>query len=296
MKPFRASEEDWQTVENGSQQEGAYIIVPVWRTIRELRDRVAALEASAAAAIEPPAEPPDAPQTLHTVALAMVDILERLFPAVLPEILDTIRRAIREPMVATGEGPVPTDEKLLDEHWDPSDSVAGALRSAYNLGRQHASTTCPDIRQGDGDLAQQAAPPAPLPALEVGQKWRRRDGVVVEVTRFDVGWEVGDWLYDSDHKYGRNDKSEPHQYDLIELVSAAPAPVESLQVEDESLKPLWQIMCEAQELELKDNPMAEIAEVYKSMIFAVADWCQKRGNMIASGSQWAELLRQEAGK
>jgi hypothetical protein len=295
MEPFKASLIDWKIVKDGSQRGSGCTI---WCTIRELRDRVAALEASAAAAIEPPAEPPDAPQTLHTVALAMVDTLEWSFPGVLPQIVDTIRRAIREPMVATGEGPVPTDEKLLDEHWDPSDSVAGALRSAYNLGRQHASPTCPDIRQGDGDLAQQAAPPAPLPALEVGQKWRRRDGVVVEVTRFDVGWEVGDWLYDSDHKYGRNDKSKPHQYDLIELVSAAPAPapVESPQVEDESLKPLWQIMCEAQELELKDNPMAEIAEVYKSMIFAVADWCQKRGNMIASGSQWAELLRQEAGK
>jgi hypothetical protein len=65
-------------------------------------------------------------------------------------------------------------------------------------------------------------------------------------------------------------------------------------VEDESLKPLWQIMCEAQELELKDNFMAEIAEVYKSMIFAVADWCQARTDTIANGSQWAELLRQEA--
>jgi hypothetical protein len=214
----------------------------------------------------------------------MVDILERSFPAVLPEILDTLRRAIREPMVATG-GPVATDDELL-EIWDSSRSIASGIRSAYNLGRQHASPTCPDIRQGDGDLAQWLAAHAPLPPLEVGQKWRRRDGEVVEVTRFDVGWEVGDWLYDSDHKYGRNDKSEPHQYDLIALVSAAPAPapVESPQVEDESLKPLWQIMCEAQELELKDNFMAEIAEVYKSMIFAVADWCQARTDTIANGS------------
>jgi hypothetical protein len=165
----------------------------------------------------------------------MVDILERLFPAVLHQIVDTIRRAIREPMVATGEGPVPTDEKLLDEHWDPSDSVAGALRSAYNLGRQHA-TTCPHIRQGDGgsnycDLAQQVAASAPLPPLAVGQMWRRRDGEVVKVTRFNVGWHVGGFWYDSNHKYARNDKSEPHEYDLIELVSPAPAPAGSPQVE-----------------------------------------------------------------
>jgi hypothetical protein len=125
----------------------------------------------------------------------------------------------------------------------------------------------------------------------------------VEVEKYELDsdgtdtWMAGIWWYDSNHKVKLEDPGAP-EYDLIELVSPAPAPVESPQAEDESLKPLWQIMCEAQaqELELKDNPMAELAEVYGSMIFAVADWCQKRGNMIASGSQWAELLRQEAGK
>ena len=41
-------------------------------------------------------EPDDEPQTLHSVALGMVDSLA--FHEVLPEILDTLRRAIREPM------------------------------------------------------------------------------------------------------------------------------------------------------------------------------------------------------
>ena len=45
----------------------------------------------------------DEPQTLHTIALKMVDTLEQL--RVLPEILDTLRRAIREPMQQTTPEP-----------------------------------------------------------------------------------------------------------------------------------------------------------------------------------------------
>jgi hypothetical protein len=57
----------------------------------ELRARVERLEQ----AQQPEPEPADG-QTLHTVALRMVDTLANL--DVLPEITDTIRRAIREPM------------------------------------------------------------------------------------------------------------------------------------------------------------------------------------------------------
>jgi len=46
--------------------------------------------------IEQDSEDDDEPQTLHTIALRMVDTLEQL--RVLPEILDTLRRAIREPI------------------------------------------------------------------------------------------------------------------------------------------------------------------------------------------------------
>ena len=63
--------------------------------ILELRARVERLEQ----AQQP--EPAD-DQTLHTVALRMVDTLANL--GVLPEILDTIRQAIREPM----EPPAPS--------------------------------------------------------------------------------------------------------------------------------------------------------------------------------------------
>ena len=68
MEPFRASEEDWQVIERESLGPwGGH-----WRVILELRGRVAALEASAAAATEPPVEPPNDPQILHTVAVGNV--------------------------------------------------------------------------------------------------------------------------------------------------------------------------------------------------------------------------------
>jgi hypothetical protein len=49
----------------------------------------------------------DTPETLHTVALKMVDTLDNL--GILPEITDTLRRAIREPMVP----PASTDDELV---------------------------------------------------------------------------------------------------------------------------------------------------------------------------------------
>jgi hypothetical protein len=75
------------------------------QALLHLLGRVEALEAAAAGA-QPDkldrlaevfrAEDEADPQTLHTVALRMVDTLERMH--VLPEILDTLRRTIREPM------------------------------------------------------------------------------------------------------------------------------------------------------------------------------------------------------
>jgi hypothetical protein len=54
----------------------------------------------------------DDPQTLHTVALGMVDSLERL--QVLTEILDTLRRAIQEPMEQSTPPPAPAPETLAE--------------------------------------------------------------------------------------------------------------------------------------------------------------------------------------
>jgi len=55
-------------------------------------------------------------------------------------------------------------------------------------------------------------------------------------------------------------------------------------------------MHDAQERELTDNPMADHSEVYGAMIHAVADWMQQRSGTIANGSQWAEILREEASR
>jgi hypothetical protein len=238
MEQFKASPIDWEIIEDESGN------LPGSATIRELRDRVVALEAKASQGATPDyvlsvedakmLQPmySDTPQTLHTVSLGMVDTLGRLPDPPLPEILYTLRRAIREPMVADG-GPVATDGEIADAA-NQCLTPAAARRAIYNLGRQHVSPTCPHIRQGDGgsnycDLAQQAGVPAPLPPLEGGQKWRRRDGVVVEVNPKWAGYPgfiVGGMLYECGHHYICGGLSEPHAWDLIELVELAPTPFE----------------------------------------------------------------------
>jgi hypothetical protein len=161
----------------------------------------AATEESSAAHSEP--ADPDAPQTLHDVALAHVDTLGRYFD-ILPAILDTIRRAIREPMAAPG-GRVATDEEL-ESAYDTAFAESGhgykheaGVRAVYNLGRQHAPA-CPHIRSsGDSNwcaLAEQQAHTEPAPPAPAG-------GLVeevmeaAEVTAVEAKWAldaVADWL------------------------------------------------------------------------------------------------------
>jgi len=88
--------------------------------------------------IEQDCEDDDEPQTLHTIALKMVDTLEQMH--LLPEILDTLRRAIREPMEhPTPEAaPVVTDAELR-QIWEGANYVEDALRAIYDLGRQHGA-------------------------------------------------------------------------------------------------------------------------------------------------------------
>ena len=63
--------------------------------------------------------------------------------------------------------------------------------------------------------------------------------------------------------------------------------------------PLWQLMHDAQERELADNPMADDSEFYGAMIRAVADWLDTQqeapvGSATASADYFAAMLRQEA--
>jgi hypothetical protein len=301
MEPFKASEGDWQVIESESQK--TYTVAgAASRTILELRDRVAALEATAAATTPPPAEPPGDPQTLHTVALAMVDTLERLPDPPLPEILDTLRRAIRGPVVADG-GPLATDGEIAAAA-NQCLTAAAARRAIYNLGRQHVSPTCPHIRQGDSgsqycDLARQTAELAPLPPLEAGQKWRRRDGVVVEVERCvglttngcTTGWagEVDDWWYIGDHKFG-DDKTQSHPWDLIELVEPAPTPVK---LPEPDGVPLVTVIEDIYIFRggREGDPLGA-----RRVIHAVADWIEARYDMISNGHDCENLLRREAGR
>jgi len=113
--------------------------------------------------IEQDAKDDEGPQTLHTIALGMVDTLEQMH--LLPEILDTLRRAIREPMQQADPetAPVAPDEELRKIWRFKSDAIV-SLRDVYNLGREHgaAAAHCPHIRGSDEGtsycaLAEQAA-------------------------------------------------------------------------------------------------------------------------------------------
>lgn len=150
---FRASEKDWEAIMRRATPEGVGVC--------ELRDRVAALEAARQAEVEllhaaraeqqqeagvkdsltaqPEPSDSDVPGSLHDVALAHVETLGRSFH-ILPQILHTLRRAIREPMAApAGAGRVATDEELIAV-WDrcPGTYVE-RRRAVYNLGRQHGA-------------------------------------------------------------------------------------------------------------------------------------------------------------
>jgi hypothetical protein len=101
--PHRATPDEWAAVQLHADPD-AYCHRD--SCILELHYRVEALEAAQQAVTEESlTAQDDAPQTLHTVALGMVDSLERL--PVLPEILDTLRRAIQEPMEQSTPPPAP---------------------------------------------------------------------------------------------------------------------------------------------------------------------------------------------
>jgi hypothetical protein len=156
---------------------------------------------------EPEPADPDTPQSLHDVALAHVDTLGRSF-GLLPDILDTIRRAIREPMAAPTEpGKVATDEALAD-CWLELKGRDGfvpleVLRAVYNLGRQHGA---PVEQQAPAKPAPKPAPPAPAGGLvdEVME--------AAEVTATYAEWAldaVADWL----ERHQSTHETEPDSID-----------------------------------------------------------------------------------
>jgi len=128
-------------------QADAQVMQELLRRIEALEQRPIAGAVELADEAEEPAE--DQPQTLHSVALQMVDMLARL--GVLLEIRETLKRAIREPMApAAIAGPVATDEEL-HRIFHVRQLYMDSLRDVYNLGREHGAsqTSCPHIRSSD---------------------------------------------------------------------------------------------------------------------------------------------------
>lgn len=164
----RTSMENWITRAEIHGNRALFDAGVEWAT-RRAEQQTTTEEPSAA---EPAPADPDTPQTLHDVALAHVDSLKFRDYRIPPEILDTIRRAIREPMAAPA-GRVATDEEIqaaYDEAYDDAGGyqagTAAGFRAIYNLARQDGAA-CPHIRSNGATnwcaLAEQQAPAAPAP-------------------------------------------------------------------------------------------------------------------------------------
>jgi hypothetical protein len=85
--------------------------------------------------------PNDTPETLHDVALKMVDTLDSL--GILPEITDTLRRAIRAPMVS----PAPV----------MGNTLLNRCLAAYDTALWHQAQTFPRHREAIRQVVLQAA-------------------------------------------------------------------------------------------------------------------------------------------
>jgi len=244
----------------------------------------------------------DEPQTLHTIALKMVNTLEQL--GVLPEILDTLRRAIREPMQQpTPEAaPVATDAELRKIWLFKSDAIV-SLRAVYDLGREHgAAAAQPKVaRVTDLPPVHETAPERIWLHLNGASEWlpfKDEDGVV---------WSP-DQIDESDIPYVRADQARcPHVRSSDEGTSYC-----ALAEQTANLKPTSSF---AQIRSLADEPVATcpppvgwLVEVVgnatnierakwlgvgdheaRAAIRAVA-WWLKRNRMLSA----AELLEQEA--
>ena len=97
-------QEQWVDPTDLDREANADCLLELRDRLQAAKQRISELEGNSSAGLtgsnhlEPPdsSAPADEAKTLHTIALRMVDTLEQL--NVLPEILDTLRRAIREPM------------------------------------------------------------------------------------------------------------------------------------------------------------------------------------------------------
>ena len=316
----RTSMENWITRAEIHGNRALFDAGVEWAT-RRAEQQTTTEEPSAA---QPASASPDTPQSLHDVALAHVDSIKFRDYRIPPEILDTIRRAIREPMVTPPEpGKVATDEELRSAWASAYDAAeyghgyrdemrfVDGLRGVYSFGRRHGAPACPHVRSNaamnwcalteQSALAEPDPEPAPLPPIRVGQKWRRFDGKTVYVVSprdSALGYafvcrasnDEGCLTYTAEGKY-INDSLPRGECgrDLAELVEDAPEPAPA---EPAPPAPAGGLVEEVMEA-------AEVTAAYaKWALDAVADWLERHQSTHEtepdSIDYAAYLLRQEA--
>jgi hypothetical protein len=138
-----------------------------------------------------PEPEPDAPQTLHSVALGMVDTLRHRI-GVTPQICDTIERAIREPMAEQQAAPKP----------EPSHAPA-RLRQCPTHGQQSENAWgCPEcvreLREEVARLKGNAREPDHAPSSDKGLVGEVLDalgeGIEADVEARAAIFAVAKWL------------------------------------------------------------------------------------------------------
>jgi hypothetical protein len=317
----RTSMENWITRAEIHGNRALFDAGVEWAT-RRAEHQPATEESSAP---QPAPADPASPQTLHSIALGMVGTLRQI--DVLPEICDTIERAIREPMVTPPEpGKVATDEELKsawESAYDAAEHGHGyrdemrfvdGLRGVYSLGRRHGAPACPHVRSNaamnwcalteQSALAEPDPEPAPLPPIRVGQKWRRFDGKTVYVVspmdsalgyafvcRDHVRDVYSNSTYTADGKY-INDSLPRGECgrDLAELVEDAPEPAPA---EPAPPAPAGGLVEEIKGLLGHYGDSSA-----RAAINVVAEWLEQRSSSpiteLDSITYGAHLLRQEA--
>jgi len=214
-----------------------------------------------------------------------------------------------------GDPPIATDEEILRVYWAGGNSSDHRLRHVYDLGRKHGATqaTCPHVRSSDEGtsycaLAEQSANSKPTPnfaqisssadtgllpmivsetgsddepeteriicsAISGGADYVNGMPRELFLERTRYGLHIGSLRISARYAQVPAEVAEPH-----------PAPADGLVEVLGSVPDVWSA----------GKPLHPAAR--RAAIHHIADWLEQRTDTIANGSQWAAMLREEAGR